>query len=163
MEMQKIKVAHFFNCFNVFLIEAQEYTLSLRSCFSINFAFLVLSRKHNAFLNPPPLSFLNLTAFYLISAFSARCGGRGLGLEVRHAGGQGCALPGSRALGGSPASLRLSFLLKKWRLRSPPCRAGPKIPRKIQSMPAMCQARSRCSIHGDDSITVKVPLAPFTL
>lgn len=112
MEMQKIKVAHFFNCFNVFLSEAQEYTLSLRSCFSINFAFLVLSRKHNAFLNPLFIKKKkNLTAFYLISAFGARCvcGGRGQGFEVRHAGGQGCARPGSRALGGSPASLRLSF------------------------------------------------------
>lgn len=60
MEMQKIKVAHFFNCFNVFLVEAQEYTLSLRSCFSINFAFLVLSRKHNAFLNPPTPAFFEM-------------------------------------------------------------------------------------------------------
>lgn len=45
IEKQKIKSNHFFNCFNAFLIEAQEYTLFLSSCFSINFAFLVFEQE----------------------------------------------------------------------------------------------------------------------
>lgn len=45
IEKQKVKSNHFFGCCNAFLMEAQEYTLSLSSCFSINFVFLVFEQE----------------------------------------------------------------------------------------------------------------------
>lgn len=59
------------------------------------------------------------------------------------------ALPGSRTSGGSWASLRPRFFLKKWRPRSPLCRAGARIPRDAHSGPVMGRAQSRRSSRSD--------------
>lgn len=132
----------------LFFIEAQEYTRSLRRCFSINLAFLVFEQETMHFWI---LSFIRnslllntslcLSGWRQMPAWPVESGTPG----VRSVG----ALPGSRTSGGSWASLRARFLLKKWRPRSPLCTAGARIPREAHSGPVMRRAQSRCSSRSD--------------